>query len=102
MSDRRIVLSAEARADMKEILRYTQETWGRDQRMRYSRVIHDALINIGRHPDIGIARPEIDLGTRSMKVSRHTILYDVLEDRIVVTAIIHDREQRNSILSAHE
>ena len=44
------VFTRKARDDLKAIGRYTQETWGREQRNRYLNLIDDAFHDLAVNP----------------------------------------------------
>jgi toxin ParE1/3/4 len=68
-------LSALAREDLKSIGRYTQITWGRDQRNRYLTLIDTAFQRLGSDPELGRACDDIRSGYRKYRVGRHVIFY---------------------------
>jgi plasmid stabilization system protein ParE len=55
----RIDLAPKARKDVKDILRYTAETWGRPQMLVYRAKIDDALQAISQNPQIGHRRSDL-------------------------------------------
>ena len=48
-----IKLSPRARADFIDILRFTGETWGRDQLFVYRDKINEALMALSQNPQLG-------------------------------------------------
>ena len=68
-------LTAKARADLLEIGRYTQRTWGRDQRNRYLSHLDEAFHLLAQEPDRGRPCDEIRQGYRKYYVGRHVIFY---------------------------
>ncbi|MCC6791322.1 MAG: type II toxin-antitoxin system RelE/ParE family toxin [Thermomicrobiales bacterium] len=47
-----MVFSVEARLDLSDILLYTEQQWGREQRNAYQATIRDAVATIARNPHI--------------------------------------------------
>jgi plasmid stabilization system protein ParE len=56
--NRKIVLSACARQDFIDILRFTGETWGQGQLHVYRDKINDALQLLARNPALGQPSPD--------------------------------------------
>ena len=68
-----IQLSAEARKDLRDILRYTDATWGERQLFVYRDKIDEALRAIGDNPKLGHHRddlPQIPCSDRPGKLKR--------------------------------
>lgn len=63
---RKIVLSPRARQDFIDILRYTGETWGREQLHLYRDKLDDALRLIARNPEMGHRSPELTAAARQI------------------------------------
>lgn len=84
-------LSAAARDDLREILLFTRERWGRVQRERYRIRIGRALDVLAANPAIGQARDDLFLGCRSFRVGPHLIYYQVVSKTVVVARILHER-----------
>ena len=55
-------LSAKAKADLKSIARYTQETWGREQRNKYLAKVDESFHSLSREPQRGRACDDIREG----------------------------------------
>jgi len=71
--NRRLIVAASARKDVRGILLYTLQQWGAIQRTRYKSEIDAAFSLIIDHPFIGMSRNELalryDLGKLAGKVS---------------------------------
>ncbi len=91
-------LTKKAKDDLKAIGRYTQVTWGREQRNRYLSLLDAAFNELADHPlmgkDCGAIRP----GYRKQGIGKHLIFYrQVGSDEIEIVRILHERrdvEQR--------
>jgi toxin ParE1/3/4 len=92
-------LTAKARADLLEIGRYTQWTWGRDQRNRYLSHLDEALHLLAQEPDRGRPCDEIRQGYRKYYVGRHVIFYRQAGPDIEIIRILHERMDIDSRLS---
>jgi toxin ParE1/3/4 len=49
----RFVLSNAAKADLKSIGRYTEDTWGREQRNRYLALLDASMHDLADNPRLG-------------------------------------------------
>ncbi len=87
------VLTRKAKEDLKAIARYTQDTWGREQRNRYltelDRSFHALAADPLKGRDCGDIRP----GYRKYPVGRHWIFYRGINggDRIEIVRVLHGR-----------
>jgi toxin ParE1/3/4 len=93
MSARRLPLrfAPEAREDIQDLLIYTQQQWGVQQRRVYREALNAAFQSLRANPYLGKARPDLDSNVRSLVVERHLILYRVEEDAIRVLRVVHMR-----------
>lgn len=89
-----IVLSAKARQDFVDILRYTCETWGATQLAAYRDRINQALQSIVRNPEIGHFDDALTSNHRLYLIGSHVIVYRIEATRIGVIRILHQRMQR--------
>ena len=55
---RRLVIRPDARTDLREILLYTQERWGVEQRRRYRTQMYQAMRSLLDYPERGRSREE--------------------------------------------
>ncbi|MDL2263607.1 type II toxin-antitoxin system RelE/ParE family toxin [Synergistaceae bacterium OttesenSCG-928-I11] len=87
---RKIVLSAEARQDIKEIARYTVRRWGKDQAEKYLEGLREQIKFIQNMPAAGSDRSQ-ELGSPffSFPVDRHVVYYLYDEQQVSVIAILH-------------
>jgi len=85
----RLILSDEARADVKHILLYTETTWGPRQARVYERIIGDGLSHLTRFPNIGHRRDDLPPGYRRYFVGQHAIYYLSDDGNVSVTRVLH-------------
>jgi toxin ParE1/3/4 len=90
-SSRRLEFSKDADLDLRSILRYTNRTWGSEQRDRYADRLIEAMHELLVHPQIGPAQDAIAPGLRSRRVGQHVIYYRVLAESIRIVRILHAR-----------
>lgn len=90
-----IKLSPKARQDFIDILRFTGETWGRDQLLAYRDKINDALKSIADNPQLGHHRDDLPPTHLLCLVGSHVIVYRMDADSIGVVRILHQRMSLN-------
>ncbi|HEY7032074.1 MAG TPA: type II toxin-antitoxin system RelE/ParE family toxin [Thermomicrobiales bacterium] len=88
---RRLVLAPDARRDLSEILVYTEQQWGKQQRIKCQAMIDQALRHLAMYPNLGRGRDEISPGLRSYPVGSHVVYYRVSEHELIVNRIVHGR-----------
>lgn len=77
---------------MLEILRYTEQEWGREQRYKYSHMLEEAFVALGANPDFGRNCNEIKYGLRKFHIGKHYIFYrQIAEKHIEVVRVLHER-----------
>ncbi len=82
-------LTPAAKADLKEIARYTQRKWGRKKRNHYLSALDDRFVWLAEDPQFGKSRDEIKAGYRSYPEGQHVIFYRELKGDIEVLGILH-------------
>lgn len=87
---RKFLIRPKAEEDLRDIGRYTRNTWGREQTRRYLRAIHEKLGKLSENPKIGTARDEIAEGYRSARVGHHLVFYRVEGETVIVVRILHE------------
>jgi toxin ParE1/3/4 len=87
----RVFLRPAARADLEDIARYTETTWGRRQRDLYLTAIDAKLGALAANPKIGKPRDAVRAGYRSSRVGAHVIFYREFPEGIEVVRILHQR-----------
>jgi toxin ParE1/3/4 len=83
--------SPRARQDFIDILRFTGETWGRNQLIAYRDKINDAIQAIRNNPQLGHHRDDLPGTHRAYLVGAHIIVYRADADSIGVVRILHQR-----------
>lgn len=69
------MLSAKAKIDLKEIAKYTEKNWGREQRNLYLKQMDGTFRALSRRPALGIACDYIKTGYRKCPQGSHVIYY---------------------------
>lgn len=73
-------LTQMALTDLRSIGRYTQATWGREQRDRYLAKLDRSFFLLAEDPQRGWDCADIRAGYRKYHVGRHLIFYRVAQD----------------------
>jgi len=92
-------LRERAKADVRAIGRYTQATWGREQRNTYLARLDASFHLLAREPQRGRACDDIRPGYRKYHVGRHLIFYRDIPDGVEIIRILHDRMDIETHLS---
>lgn len=80
-----------AKLDLRSIGRYTQQTWGREQRNIYLSKLDDSFHLLAQEPALGRACDHIRQGYRKYHIGRHLIFYHEADEGIEIIRILHDR-----------
>lgn len=90
ISEMRYVFTDEAKADLIQIRRFTLKNWGQNQSVHYLQELQQTLSRLTIMPQMGICR-EQDLGNGiySFPYASHTIYYTLLNERLIVMAVLH-------------
>lgn len=86
-----VIYSDDARSELADILLYTEQEWGRQQREDYTRLIRETISTLAETPSLGRSRDELSEGLRSYPAGSHILYYWVNEDVLIVAHILHGR-----------
>lgn len=90
-----------AKADLKEIARFTQNRWGREQRNLYLQMLDISFQQLAANPLKGKDCSDIRIGYRKLNAGSHVIFYrQTLVDTIEIVRVLHghmDIETRLSV-----
>jgi len=90
-----------AKADLKEIARFTQNRWGREQRDVYLQMLDVSFHQLAANPLKGKDCGDIRIGYRKLNAGSHVIFYrQMLADTIEIVRVLHghmDIETRLSV-----
>lgn len=84
-------LTHAAKADLKAIARYTEKTWGREQRNRYLMQMDATFRRLVELPNLGRQCDEISAGYRQFPVGKHLIFYRTHPEEVEIVRILHER-----------
>ena len=89
-----------AKDDLKEIGRYTQKRWGREQRDQYLTMLDICFHQLAANPLKGKDCGDIRNGYRKMIAGSHVIFYhQTLADTIEIVRVLHGHMDIESRLS---
>jgi toxin ParE1/3/4 len=84
-------LTERAKQDLLSIGRYTQMTWGREQRNRYLAKRDASFHLLAKEPHRGRSCDDIRAGYFKYHVGRHLIFYRQFPEVLDIVRILHDR-----------
>ncbi|HWA91915.1 MAG TPA: type II toxin-antitoxin system RelE/ParE family toxin [Rhizomicrobium sp.] len=87
----RLVLLATARGDLKSVARYSEKEWGRARKSQYMAALRARLVALLEHQKLGIARPDLGAGYRSLLVGSHVVFYRLAASEVRVVRVLHQR-----------
>ena len=94
------ILTRKAVADLKGIGRFTQQQWGRKQRVIYLTMLDTCFHHLAENPFHGKDCSEIRAGYRKQAAGSHVVFYRRLSDDLIeIVRILHGRMDIDSRLS---
>ena len=82
-------VSKAANADIRSIARYTQDTWGRDQRRRYLDGLNDKFEVLAAMPEMAAERRDFRPPVRIHHFEKHLIIYLIADEGILIVRVLH-------------
>lgn len=83
-------LTKMAKADLKEIAKFTQNRWGREQRDLYLQMLDVSFHQLAANPLKGNDCSDIRVGYRKLIAGSHVIFYrQTLTDTIEIVRVLH-------------
>jgi len=84
-------VSRAARNDIKNIGRYTQKTYGVDQRRKYLEGLEIKFSFLAKNPDLHPERPTFDPPVRISHYEQHMVVYTTAGDGILIIRVLRSR-----------
>lgn len=85
-------LTKAAKADLRNIARFTEQKWGREQRRLYLKRMDDAFHRLADSPALGVSCDYIAPELRKHPFQSHVIYYDIASaTRILIVRVLHKR-----------
>ena len=92
-------IKATARADLKGIAIFSEQTWGREQRNRYLTEFDQAFHKLADNSELGQSCDHIRSGYRVLPVGSHLIFYKLASDNTPeIIRVLHKRMNVSSRL----
>lgn len=84
-------LTEKAKDDLKQIARFTQKRWGKEQRNTYLKSLDDCFHQLSDNPATGRPCDEIKPGYYKFPTGSHVVYYRAqTEDRIEIVRVLHE------------
>lgn len=84
-----LYLSERAKSDYKKIQRYTKNSYGKEQVLKYASMLKECLEKIKNNPMLGHFRPDIPQTYKAFGAGEHIIVYRLEDQTVYVVAILH-------------
>lgn len=85
----RAELSPRADADLREIWRYTAETWSEQQAKTYLDGLFDMMEALASNPSLGRSADNISEGLRRQRCASHVIFYRIRTAGVLIVRVLH-------------
>lgn len=92
MSAYQLVITSAAKTDLKNIYLYGIRQWGQAQSDHYLEIIKNQFWSLTEQPLMGVDRPELLPGARSLPVESHTLYYRVTTSSVEIIRVLHGRQ----------
>lgn len=84
-------LTEKAKNDLKDIARFTQKRWGREQRNKYLTLLDRSYHQLAENPSIGRDCSEIKAGYKKFPTGSHVIYYRSKSTSLIeVVRVLHE------------
>ena len=85
------ILSRRAKADIKDIGRYTLETWGKAQRNTYLATLYACFQDLADSPSRGSDCGSLRVGYRKKQCGRHLVFYRTGDEGLLeIVRVLHE------------
>jgi toxin ParE1/3/4 len=88
---KRLIFRIAASADLRAISRSTKARWGDEQAKSYGAALRNSLKSLDHFDQRFPAAETGHRGLRKMRSGHHIIFYLVMEDRIEIVRVLHER-----------
>ena len=95
----KFTVSKAANADIRNIARYSQDTWGRDQRRRYLDGLNDKFEMLAEQPEMAAERRDFRPPVRIHHYEKHLIVYAISDSGILIVRVLHQSQDVPAILA---
>lgn len=95
----KFTVSKAANTDIRGIARYTQNTWGRDQRRRYLDGLNEKFEMLAAMPEMAAERRDFQPPVRIHHYEKHLIIYVINDSGILIVRVLHQSQDVPAQLS---
>ncbi len=92
MTRHQLVISPQAKVDLREIYPYGRRHWGQVQSDRYLTSLKNLLWSVTEQPQLGVERSDLLPNLRSLPTQSHTVFYRTTNNRVEIIRILHGRQ----------
>lgn len=92
MPAHQLVIAPAAKTDLKDIYLYGMRQWGQTQSDSHLETIKNQFWSLTEQPLMGVERPELLPGARSLPIESHTLFYRVTTDTVEIIRVLHCRQ----------
>jgi toxin ParE1/3/4 len=87
----RLIVSDEAEADLRAIIRFTTNQWGAERAQSYVGSLRDRMVLLLDYPELGPACDDISAGLRRYPFVSHNIFYRLRRNEVRIVRVLHRR-----------
>ena len=87
----RVIVSAKARGDFRDIIAYLSRYAGSSVAKRYAARIDDCVALIAERPGIGAPRPGLGSGIRIRTIRPYVLIYRFSSESVEILRLLHGR-----------
>lgn len=95
-------LTRRALLDLHRIYTYSVRFWGQKTADSYIRDIYASFQSIALKPEQGRLRQKRSLPFLMVPAKRHYVVYEVLESKVIVLTVLHQRRDIETVIFAQE
>ncbi len=92
-------VSRAANTDIRGIAKYTQDTWGGDQRRRYLDGLNEKFKALAVMPEMAVERLDFQPPVRIHHYEKHLIIYVITDKGILIVRVLHQSQDVPAQLS---
>jgi len=92
MPAHQLVIAPAAKADLKEVYQYGLRQLGQTQSDSYLENLKDHFWFLIEQPLMGVERPELLPGIRSLPIESHALFYRVTTDTVEIIRVLQGRQ----------
>ena len=96
--NRRVVLSARARSDLRSVALYGEAHWGTARSSAYQAEITSLLASLAQFPELGRRTHLFSGDARVISVGRHLIYYQHDPDELRIIRVLHMRVDADDLI----